>query len=245
MRVLRTGGEYLRARRDSERTALGIVVGAGLVGGVALSLLTRPMAGVLFAATVASIAGKARSRLRRVTRGIRGEALVAERLQSLPDDYFLLNDVVLPGQPGNIDHVVIGPCGVVVIETKNFSGAVESQLNNAWFVNGRRARSVSKQANRGAIAVREALGRAHPDLKDSVLRFVDSIAVFTNPTSRVTVDRAQTIVARYSQLLDVILAIARRRRVSPAVAARLAESLAELISRHAQTASQRRAPGAA
>jgi hypothetical protein len=44
------------------------------------------------------------------------------------------------------------------------------------------------------------------------------------------VDREKTIVARYSQLLDVILAIARRKRVPPAVAARLAESLINLVS---------------
>jgi hypothetical protein len=243
MRVLRVGGEYLAERQRSARTALVAVAGVGAVGCTTLSLLVHPMVGVLLAATIASVAGKARNQLRRVTRGIKGEALVAERLRSLPDDYFLLNDVVLPGQPGNIDHVVIGPCGVVVIETKNFSGSVESR-RNAWFVNGRRSRSVSRQVNRGAIAVRDALGRAHPDLKDSVLRFVDSIAVFTNPTRRVAVDRAQTIVARYSQLLDVILAIARRRRVPPAVAAKLAESLMELMVNHARAATRRVAPGA-
>jgi Nuclease-related domain len=87
--------------------------------------------------------------------------------------YFLLNDVVLPGHPGNIDHVVIGPCGVVVIETKNHPRHVQ---------------------NRAAIAVREALARVHPELGDSVLRSVDSVAVFTNPSSRVSVDRAQTTI---------------------------------------------------
>lgn len=137
--------------------------------------------------------------------------------------------MVLPGHPGNIDHVVIGPCGVVVIETKNFSGTIESH-GNAWFVNGRRSPSVSRQANRGAIAVREALSQAHPDLKDSVLRFVPSIAVFTNPTNKTRVDHPRTIVARYSQLLDVILTIARREKAPRAVAGRLAHSLMELTS---------------
>ncbi len=244
MRVLRVGGEHLAGSQRNARTALVIVAGVGAVGCTTVSLLVHPVAGVLLAATIASVAGKARKQLRRVTKGIKGETLVAERLQSLPDDYFLLNDVVLPGQSGNIDHVVIGPCGVVVIETKNFSGSVESH-RNAWFVNGRRSRSISRQVNRGAIAVRDALGRVHPDLKDSVLRFVDSIAVFTNPTSQVTIDRAQTIVARYSQLLDVILEIARRKKVPPAVAAKLAESLTKLISNPAPTPIQRVVPGAA
>jgi hypothetical protein len=230
MQVLRVGGEYLCARQHSARAALVIIAGTGVVAIAGLSIGLDPWAGALLAVTIASVAAKAHRRLRRVTRGIKGEALVAERLQSLSDDYFLLNDIVLPGHSGNIDHVVIGPCGVIVIETKNFSGPVESH-GNAWFVNGRRSRSVSMQANRGAITVRKALGEAHPDLRDSVLRFVDSIAVFVNPSHRVKVDHAQTIIARYSQLLDVILAIARRKRVPPTVAARLARSLLDLTSR--------------
>jgi hypothetical protein len=233
MRVLRAGGEHAAARQPNARTAYAVVAGAGAVGCATLSLMVHPMAGLVLAATVASAAGKARDALRRVSRGMRGEALVAERLQSLPDDYYLLNDVVLPGHAGNIDHVVIGPCGVVVIETKNVSGSIVSH-GNAWFVNGRRSRSVSAQANRGAIAVREALAQAHPGLGDSVLRFVESIAVFTNPTSRVRVDRARTVVARYSQLLDVILTMARRKRVSAAVAATLARTLMELAADQAR-----------
>ena len=235
MQVLRVADEYLCGRQHHARAALAIIAGAGVVGIAALSIGLHPWVGALLAVTIGSIAAKARRRLRRVAKGIRGDALVAERLQSLSDDYFLLNDVVLQGHPGNIDHVVIGPCGVVVIETKNFSGHVESH-GNVWFVNGRRSRSVSKHANHGAIAVREALGQAHPDLKDSVLCFVDSIAVFVNPSSRVKADRASTIVARYSQLLDVILAIARQRRVPPAMAARLARSLMELTSHRVTSA---------
>ena len=229
MQVLRVGREYLAGRRQKARTARLLIAGAGTAGVVALSAGLHPLVGVAFAITVAPAVAKAQRFLRRTTKGIRGETAVAELLRSLPDDYFLLNDVVLPGHPGNIDHVVVGPCGVLVIETKNFSGSFASH-GNAWFVNGRRSRSISKQANRGAIAVRETLSRLHPDLEGSVLRYVDSIAVFTNPSSRVRVDREKTIVARYSQLLDVILAIARRKRVPPAVAARLAESLINLVS---------------
>jgi Nuclease-related domain len=231
MQVLRVGGEHLAGRRENARSALVIITGAGTVGVVALSVGLHPLAGVVLAITVASAVAKAHRSLRRITKGILGETAVAERLRSLPDDYFLLNDVVLPGHPGNIDHVVIGPCGIVVIETKNFSGSVDSHAKG-WFDNSRRSRSISKRANRGAIAVRETLSRAHPDLEGSVLRHVDSIAVFTKPPSRVRVDRAETIVARHSQLLDVILAIARRKRVPPAVGARLAGSLMELTSAH-------------
>ena len=49
-----------------------------------------------------------------MSRGIKGEALIAEHLGRLPGDYFLLNDVVLRGHHGSIDHVVIGPGGLVI-----------------------------------------------------------------------------------------------------------------------------------
>ena len=53
---------------------------------------------------------------------------------------------------------------------------------------------------------------------------------WVNLSTRVKVDQAQTIVARYSQLLDVIRVIARRRKVPRTVATRLAASLRTLTS---------------
>ena len=229
MQVLRVGGQYLATRRRNIRAALVTIVGTGVVGMAVLWTIGNPTAGMALGVSTALVVAKVKRRLDRVIKGIKGEVLVAECLESLPDDYFLLNDVALQGHPGNIDHVVIGPCGVVVIETKNFSGSVYTH-RNAWFANGRRCRSVSRQANRGAVAVRDTLVRRHPQLKSSVLRFVDSIAVFTNPTTRVKVDQAQTIVVRYSQLLDVIREIARRKRMPAHVAGKLAEDLKALAS---------------
>lgn len=55
-------------------------------------------------------------------KGIVGEEIVSEFLNELPGNYFIFNDVMLPDKMGNIDHVVIGPTGIFVIETKNFKG---------------------------------------------------------------------------------------------------------------------------
>jgi Nuclease-related domain len=222
MQILQVGGDYGAARRHKRATTHWIVAGSGAAGIGAVWVGLHPLAGAVLGVAIASIAAKAHKRLRRLHQG-NGEARVAELLQSLPDDYFLLNDVV--GDGSSIDHVVIGPCGVVVIET-----SAESH-GHPWRVDGGRYRSISKPVKGGAIAVRETLSRAHPDLMDSVLRFIDSVAVFTNPTSQVKVDRAPTTVVRYSQLLDVILAKARRRKVPATVAALLAATLANLPSR--------------
>ena len=56
-------------------------------------------------------------------KGIKGERIVAEYLEKqLPKDFIILNDVKFPGSYGNLDHVIVGPTGVFVIETKNLSG---------------------------------------------------------------------------------------------------------------------------
>lgn len=58
-------------------------------------------------------------------KGAEGERLVAQFLSTLPDDWFVLNDIHWPGRSrANIDHVVIGPRGVFVIDAKNWSGTL-------------------------------------------------------------------------------------------------------------------------
>ena len=59
-------------------------------------------------------------------RGARGERRLAERLRrGLPPSYRILNDVYLPlrdGMTTQIDHIVVSPQGIFVIEIKTFSG---------------------------------------------------------------------------------------------------------------------------
>jgi len=58
--------------------------------------------------------------------GFEGEKQVTKVLSStLSDDYFLINDVQLvAGKRGNIDHIVLGPTGIFVLETKNHRGKI-------------------------------------------------------------------------------------------------------------------------
>jgi hypothetical protein len=57
-----------------------------------------------------------------IRKGLEGEQSVASELSYLSDEFLLLNDVMIPGARGNIDHVLVGPTGVFVFETKNYSG---------------------------------------------------------------------------------------------------------------------------
>lgn len=56
-------------------------------------------------------------------KGDKGEKIVSKYLGNLPSGYFVLNDVNIPKGKGNIDHLVIGPTGIFLIETKNYSGS--------------------------------------------------------------------------------------------------------------------------
>jgi hypothetical protein len=87
-------------------------------------------------------------RLRSVRNGRQGERLVADLLRGLPDDYWLVNDVSLGLARGTIDHVLIGPCGVVVIDTKDLAGHIRC-WENSWSVNGYRQADISQRVNPG------------------------------------------------------------------------------------------------
>lgn len=58
--------------------------------------------------------------------GAAGEALVAEAMTELePLGWLSLHDVHWPGRPkANIDHILVGPGGVLIVDAKNWSGDV-------------------------------------------------------------------------------------------------------------------------
>lgn len=52
--------------------------------------------------------------------GAVGEELMARRLEDLPETFRVLHDRRIPGTRANIDHIVIGPPGVWVIDSKRY-----------------------------------------------------------------------------------------------------------------------------
>jgi len=55
-------------------------------------------------------------------RGAIGEERLAEWLKGLPDDLRVLHDRRIPGTRANIDHIVVAPAGVWVIDAKRYKG---------------------------------------------------------------------------------------------------------------------------
>jgi hypothetical protein len=57
-------------------------------------------------------------------RGAIGEQRLAEALQDLPD-LQLLNDRRVPHTKGNIDHILVSPAGVFVVDAKLYQGLIQ------------------------------------------------------------------------------------------------------------------------
>lgn len=73
--------------------------------------------------------------------GKAGELEVSHILHTLPEEYLILDDAIIPDQVVNpakkyttqIDHVVVSPYGIFVIETKNYSGWIfGSEKSKRW-----------------------------------------------------------------------------------------------------------------
>lgn len=216
MRIVRVGGGWLANREAYLWTAICAVVLAVLVAAAISRDAFVAGATVMVGLVIARPIGR---RLLNVRKGRLGERLITDLLRRLPDDYLLVNDVVVPGMRGNADHVLIGPCGVLVIETKRLAGKIRCD-GDIWYVKDYRRRSISRQVNAGAAAVRRFLSSRHQDIG-----FVESVVVFTHPLCQLEVKRPKTIVVRYSELLQLVLDLAKRNRMRPGLAEELARSL--------------------
>ena len=107
-------------------------------------------------------------------RGAQGEQAVARALAALPEGWIVLHDLSWPGrQRANLDHVVIGPPGVFVVDAKNWSGRVEVR-DQLLMQNGRQRESAVSSVTAAAIAVQEIVA-PYPCL--GVLCFVRDEAV--------------------------------------------------------------------
>jgi hypothetical protein len=91
--------------------------------------------------------------------GAQGELRTARLLEPLEGEGFrILHDRKIPGSRANIDHIVIGPPGVYVVETKSLGGSLQIR-DNEVFVSGRRRTTMIDEVKREALAVQTALAK--------------------------------------------------------------------------------------
>ena len=92
----------------------GFILFIGISGLLQLSLLAL----LVIVGLIISKYGWSKRRI--WSKGAKGEKIVAKKLKKLPKKYTAIRDVKIPNLGGDIDHVVVGPTGIYVIETKNY-----------------------------------------------------------------------------------------------------------------------------
>jgi hypothetical protein len=111
-----------------------LVVAAGVAGQVLASQAALPQAGLVGLALAALVAWRLRFRpseaARSWQRGAQGERRTAHLLDRLTREGFVVfHDLAVPGSQANVDHLVIGPTGVFVIDSKQWTGSVHQSVD--------------------------------------------------------------------------------------------------------------------
>jgi hypothetical protein len=213
MLLLRHGGQFTNRRIERHLWAGFMYVAAGVLVFIVIGFLSSPTFG-LIAGCVIALRSKASFKYAgNWSCGEKGELAVTDALTSLPNDYVVLNDLMLPDGRGNIDHLVIGPNGLFVIETKNYSGYVKC-WGDTWYVNNQKIRSLSKQAKRNAVAIKSSLDAVFAEHRSRV-PFVTALLVFVDGNARFNIKEPTVPVIRGSELARYIADYRPARPRSP------------------------------
>ena len=176
------------------RAAATLGIGAG--GGVLGSLLA-PQLGLIVGALVALAAGwelrfKPSPDAVAWRRGAAGERRTARLLHPLErHGWAVLHDLALPGSRANLDHLVIGPGGVFVIDSKHYRGRLQldpsGRLWHGRFPLDTARRAVSFEADQAALVLTD------PDVVVVPVMAIHGTQV---PWGKVVMDGVPVVAAR-------------------------------------------------
>jgi hypothetical protein len=130
----RRRAEELAAWTHSLAWRAPLVAGAGLTGQILVAQAGLPHGGLVGLTAAALVAWRLRfhpsEQARTWQRGATGERRTARLLDRLTRDGFVVfHDLAMPGSPANVDHLVIGPSGVFVIDSKQWTGSVHQGVD--------------------------------------------------------------------------------------------------------------------
>ena len=139
---------HYRRRRATELAAwtrsltwrAPLVAAAGLAVGALAAQAGLPGAGLAGLAVAVLVGWRLRFRpsgqARAWQRGAAGERRTARLLDRLGrDGYMSFHDLAMPHSPANLDHLVVGPSGVFVIDSKQWSGQIHQSSDGLLWHN--------------------------------------------------------------------------------------------------------------
>lgn len=170
--------------------------------GAVLPRITLVAAGIGFLAASVFLVWAVRDGLRGLEgyfKGARGEEAVAALLASLPSEYQVFHDVSC-GAAGGIDHVVVGPKGLFVVETKCWAGRVTVEKGVVLCNGAVPTRSPIAQVRLAA----QALVRVLSEGLDTVPTPVPVVCFASNTLAEICVKQDDTTVCNATVLLALI-----------------------------------------
>lgn len=168
--------------------------------------------------------------------GSRGESSVLSELEKLGDDYRVLNGIVVPPNRGDTDHIVVGPNGLFVIETKNYAGIIHCE-GDAWTREkiGRAGTpyqleigSPSNQVKRNAKVLKDFILAHEKEIfqeRRSPHLWIAGIIVFTRPDTMLDLREPTVPVVELDDLADYIDSFESEYELSDAEIKRVASLL--------------------
>ncbi len=175
----------------------------GLFLGVALPHVPHGVSGAGLLTVAVFLVWAMRDGLRSIEsffKGARGEEMVALLLAALPRGYHVFHDVPC-GESGGIDHVVVGPSGLFVIETKCWSGEVTVDDGVIRVDGGLPSRPPIPQARAAAHALAGFL----EERLETVPERVPVVCFASNTLVRSQLSVEDTVVCNATALLALIL----------------------------------------
>lgn len=213
MNVLKKSGNRLR-KNASISLIIAIVL---LVALLTLGLTTDPYLPIavnwgqytniytLFILVLAFGAVRFYRRYQHYRQGFQGESRVSNYLNSnLGEETFLIDDLVYINDKGhkeNIDHIVLSPNGIFVLETKDYRGKIAIR-GSFWTVPFPYGRSPSKQARGNAFWVKKNIDAF--GILQNVNVWVHPIVVFSNHDVELEIIDPETEVVKLEALSSSI-----------------------------------------
>jgi hypothetical protein len=160
--------------------------------------------------------------------GYQGEKNVTNLLRkNLDDNYYLINGLYLRGGGGDIDHILLGPMGILVLETKNWSGKIFCNGDD-WKRPGKSTvESPSRQVKRNAATLRHIIDDfcgLQPAIK------IESAVLIANNHAKLQISNPTVPILELHQLLNFIAA----QPINHAFTSRQIEQLSECILKQAK-----------
>ena len=121
----------------------------------------------------------------------------------MSDQYYLLNDVTPSDGYGNIDHIVLTPNGIFVIETKNNKGKITCHGDYWSRESGGKIGNPSKQAKGNARKIKDII-ESLEEFKSLGL-WVEPIVVFSNYDVELTLNEPTVAVMKPYELPNYLM----------------------------------------